>query len=273
VAPAHAGRKLALTALVMAAGAMAFVDVEHRVTAKGQIQGEMRRLVGAPFDGYIKRQYARAGEIVRANDLLAELEENDLVLDRLRQVAHRRQYQLELDRALAKREIAAANIAQAQIAQTDAEIDLSDQMLARTRIRAPYDAVVVSGDLSQSVGRPVSRGDTLFELAPLDRYRVTAIVPEADIQSVASGQTARLLLAAIPEQTFDMVVVTVTPVAQVVDGVNGFEVIGTIVQHDARVRPGMEGVAKIAVGERRLVWIWTHEFLHWLRIKLWTWLP
>ena len=30
---------------------------------------------------------------------------------------------------------------------------------------------------------------------------------------------------------------------------------------------------KIAIGERRLVWIWTHTFFDWLGLKLWHWLP
>ena len=37
--------------------------------------------------------------------------------------------------------------------------------------------------------------------------------------------------------------------------------------------PGVEGVAKVVVGERRLIWIWTHEAVEWLRLKLWAWLP
>jgi hypothetical protein len=35
----------------------------------------------------------------------------------------------------------------------------------------------------------------------------------------------------------------------------------------------MEGVGKIAVGERRLAWIWTHNFVNWLRLTLWAWMP
>jgi hypothetical protein len=35
------------------------------------------------------------------------------------------------------------------------------------------------------------------------------------------------------------------------------------------LRPGMEGVAKIDIGRRRLIWIWTHSLFDWLRV--WTW--
>jgi hypothetical protein len=35
----------------------------------------------------------------------------------------------------------------------------------------------------------------------------------------------------------------------------------------------MEGVGKVEIGERRLVWIWTHTMWEWLRVTLWRWLP
>ena len=67
-------------------------------------------------------------------------------------------------------------------------------MLARAKLVAPFASVIVSGDLSQSIGRPVSRGDTLFEIAPLDRYRVTLVVPDTDIRLIAPDMKGEILL-------------------------------------------------------------------------------
>ena len=39
------------------------------------------------------------------------------------------------------------------------------------------------------------------------------------------------------------------------------------------LRPGMEGVSKVTVGQRSLLWIWTRGFVDWLRLALWSWLP
>ena len=252
---------------------MALVTDVHRVTAPGQINGEARRVVGAPFDGYLQAQFARAGDVLRAGAALAELQDNDLVLTRLRHVAARRQTQLERDRALAKRDLAEVAIAQATIEQKDAEIALAEEMLERARIRAPFDAVVVSGDLSQSIGKPVARGEVLFELAPLDHYRVTIEVPETAIGSIRPGQTGKVLLTALPERGFAFEVVSVTPVSRVVDGVNSFEVLARLSDPDERIRPAMEGSAKIEVGHASLLWIWTHSFFDWLRIRVWSWWP
>jgi hypothetical protein len=273
VGPRHFTLKAIAVAIVGCISFLALATDIYRVRARAAIQGETRRLVSAPFDGFISSQFARAGDVVAADSLLAELQDNDLELERLRQIAHKRQYQLELDKALANRDLAAVNIARAQIEQADAEIDLSDQMIARAKLRAPFDAVVVGGDLSQSVGKPVSRGDTLFELAPLDRYRMTAVVPESEIAAVKVGQKGELLLSALPDRTFPVEIYSLTPVAQSGEGVNGFEVLGTLDTKDQGIRPGMEGVVKIEIGRRNIAWIWTHPMIDWMRLKIWGLVP
>jgi len=271
--PDHLVLKFVVLATVVAAAYLTFATNDYRVRARAQVQGEIRRLVSAPFDGYIRAQFARAGDVVPEGFVLAELQDNDLVLERLRQISKKRQYQLELDKALAKRDLAETNIARAQIEQADAEIDLSDQMIARAQLKSPFAAVVVSGDLSQSVGKPVSRGDIVFEIAPLDRYRVTAVIPEAEIRLVSPGQSGELLLSALPDRTYPMVMNSVTRVAQTNEGVNGFEAIGAVDTKDPSVRPGMEGVVKIEAGRRNVAWIWLHPLVDWLRIKVWSLVP
>jgi hypothetical protein len=273
IGPRHFALKAITFTLFLATVYFAFATDVYRVRARAVIQGETRRLVSAPFDGFIQAQFARAGDVVPADASLAQLQDNDLELERLRQLAHKRQYQLELNKALANRDLAAVNIARAQIEQADAEINLSDQMIARATLRAPFAAVIVSGDLTQAVGKPVSRGDTLFELAPLDRYRVTAVVPESEIASVKVGQHGELLLSALPDRTYPIDLYSVTPVAEPDEGVNGFEVLGTLDTKDESIRPGMEGVVKIEVGRRNLAWIWAHPLFDWLRLKIWSLIP
>jgi hypothetical protein len=273
IGPRHFGLKLGAALCFATALFLVFAKDEYRIRAHAEVQGEVRRILSAPFDGYIKSQSARAGDVVHAGTVIAELQDNDLVLDRLRHLSQNRQYRFELDKALAKRDLAQINIAQAQIDQANADIELADQMLARAQVKVPFDSVVVSGDLSQSVGRPVSRGDVLFEIAPLDRYRVTLVVPEADIRLVKLEQNGELLLSAFPDETFSFKVTSITPISRASDGVNGFEVIGSLINLDKRIRPAMEGIAKINAGERSIFWIWTHAFWSWLRIEIWSLVP
>ena len=66
---------------------------------------------------------------------------------------------------------------------------------------------------------------------------------------------------------------SITSVSTPQEGRNFFRVEAELDAAPAGVRPGMEGVGKIAAGERRLVWIWTRNFVNWLRLSLWAWLP
>ncbi|MGD8957723.1 MAG: hypothetical protein PVJ03_10325, partial [Chromatiaceae bacterium] len=52
-----------------------------------------------------------------------------------------------------------------------------------------------------------------------------------------------------------------------------FRVEAELVEGLPGLRPGMQGVAKVRVGERRRWWIWTHALRDWLGLQLWRWRP
>jgi hypothetical protein len=132
---------------------------------------------------------------------------------------------------------------------------------------------VLSGDLSQSIGAPVQRAQTLFEIAPLDAYRVVMRVPDTDVARVHPGQRGTLILSALPDDRFAFQITRITPVAEVSDGQNAFRVEGKLDRISDRLRPNMEGAARIEAGQERLIWIWTHHLLAAVRIALWSWWP
>jgi multidrug efflux pump subunit AcrA (membrane-fusion protein) len=159
------------------------------------------------------------------------------------------------------------------VAQTDAKLALIGDKLARATLTAPFDGVVVSGDLNQFLGTPVEQGKLLFQIAPLNAYRVILQVDERDISNLTLGQTGQLTLSGLPGQTLDFLVQQITPVASQQEGRNYFRVEAHLLTAPDRVRPGMEGVGKIGVGDRKLIWIWTHSLVDWFRFWLWKELP
>ena len=175
--------------------------------------------------------------------------------------------------ALALRNAAQVMILSAQMDQARAEVALLDSQLARTRIAAPFDAIVVTGDLSQSLAAPVERGQVLFELAPLNAYRVVLQVDERDVTFVQVGQRGTLVLTGAPADGLPLLVEKITPVSAQKDGRNYFRVEAKLERGLERLRPGMEGVGKVAIDRRPLVWIWTRQVIDWMRLQLWTWLP
>lgn len=249
------------------------VRLPYRVSADTDVEGVVRRVIGAPLDGYIATAHARAGDEVRAGQVLAELDDTDLRLKLLSWQSQQRQLELDLADARARHDRARSGVAEALIEQAKAEVSLLVMQSARTAMRAPFDAVVVSGDLSQSLGRPVRQGEVLFELAPLDSYRVILNVDEEDIEYVRAGQSGMLVLTAIPGQEFAFTVERVTPVAVAAEGRNFFRVEAKLEGGVQSLRPGMSGVGKVNTARRSLLWIWTHGMRDWLRLKLWRLIP
>jgi multidrug resistance efflux pump len=211
--------------------------------------------------------------VVETNQILARLDTRDLNLERLKWTSKKKQHLLEFNRAMSKNETAASKIIKEKIRQAELHLSLLEDQLRRSRIRAPFRGVLISGDLSQSIGAPVNRGQLLFEIAPLDSYRIVLDVDERDIDQVKIGNEGTLILNALPQLSFPFRVSKITPVSAVIAGKNVFKVEGILLADSSRLRPGMVGYGKIGIEARKLIWIWTHTFTRWLRLKLWSVIP
>ncbi len=269
----HAGWKLLGGSLAMLLAFTAVWPVTHRVSAPALIEGQTQRAATVPFAGFILSAQARAGDAVKAGQVLATLDDRDLRLQRQRweadfEVATRRERE-----ALATADRVAMRQAAAQAESAQAQLALVLEQLQRLEIRAPFDGVVVQGDLSQRLGSPVEVGEVLFELAPLEAWRVIVKVDERDIGRVQPGQAGELVLAGLPGQLFALQTQRVLSVAEAEEGRNQFRVEAGLDSPATRLRPGMEGVAKIAVGEASLLWVWTHRLTDWLQRTWWEWSP
>ncbi|SHL68798.1 RND family efflux transporter, MFP subunit [Roseovarius marisflavi] len=273
IGPRHFGAKLATLAVVCGAAGLWYTSSDYEITAPARVEGEVQRSVIAPFNGYLAAQSARAGDRVEAGQIMAVLDEKDLNLEQLRLATSRAQRSRELDRAIAEREMAQANIIRAQLDQTDAQLKLIAEQLERTRIRAPFAGYVVEGDLSQQVGGSIERGQTLFRIAPLDRFRVALEIHERDIDEISPGQEGALRLSAFPEAALYYRVTRITPLAQQGEGRNYFRVEAELLGDTGLVRPGMEGVSRTDIDRRRLAWVMSHDLVDWFRLALWRWLP
>lgn len=271
--PRYFGRKLSAGIALLLALFFTFATGEYRVSGNAALEGQVRRVLAAPFDGYVGSAMARAGDVVKAGSPLATLDDRDLRLERLRWASQHAQFSRQFQEAMAKHDRGQALVFQAQIQQAEAQLVLVDEQLARSILAAPFDGLVASGDLSQLVGGSVRKGQVLFEITPLNGYRVIIHVDEGEVTDVRAGQKGTLVLSSIADDSLPFVVSVVTPVTGVRDGANTFRVEAVLEHNSDRLRPGMEGVAKISAGERRLIWIWTHRMVNWLRLAVWSWLP
>jgi len=273
VGPRYVGRKIAVAVTAAVAVFFGAAKDTYRVQAEATLEGAIERVAVAPIAGYIIEANVRPGDIVAEGDPLFRIDDRDLRLEFLRWSSQKAQVERQQRDAFAQGERSEVNILRAQLDQADSQLTLISEQIARTRGTAPFDGVVVSGDLSDQLGAPVERGQVLFTLAPLDQYRVALRVAETDVSQVQVGQRGQLVLAANPNETLPIELSSITPVSEVVGGRNTFRLEATLGATPDFLRPGMQGAARIEIGERRLGWIWTHELVQWLRLKLWSWWP
>lgn len=269
----HPAVKLLLSAALLVLLVLAWLPAPYRVAAQATVEGAVQRSAVAPFEGFLREAPARAGDIVKAGQVLAVLDDKDLRLERVRWEAELEVAQRKEREAMAKLNRVDQRLAAAQANQARAQLDLVLAKLERVQIVAPFDAVVVKGDLSQLLGSPVELGKLLYELAPLDAWRVILKVDERDIGHVVQGARGELVLASLPGSAWPFTVKRLTPISVAEDGRSFFRVEAELGEHAPKLSPNMEGVAKVDAGERSLLWIWTHPLVNWLRVAWWKLMP
>ena len=247
-----------------------------QISAGTRLEGQMQRAIAAPLDGYLKSAHVRAGDSVREGQLLAELNDDELRLERRRWESEVARHENTFAEAQAKEDRTQLVIADARVAESRAQLAQVDQQIARTQLLAPFDALVIKGDLTQQLGAPVKRGDLLLTLTPSREFRVMLEIDERDVGHLAPGKRGAVTLSALPDRSFNLVIERVMPVARADAGRNLFEaearLEGLNAADAAALRPGLLGMARLDVGKRPLAWLLSHRVIDWLRLQWWSWL-
>jgi RND family efflux transporter MFP subunit len=270
--PGHLAVKAGGSAALAVLLAAAFISGDYRVSAPARLEGAIQRVLAAPTDGYLKQTHVRTGDRVKEGQLVAELADEDLKLEERKAQSEVSQLENSYGTALVKQDRAEVAILGAKLEESRAQLALTQARLQRTQVQAPFDGVVITGDLTQSLGAPVKKGEALMTVAPEHDFRVILEVDERDIADVQLGKTGSLALSALPGDTLPLEVARITPVATTGQGRNFFEVEAKLKTKAEQLRPGLLGVGKVEAGSRSLLWIWTHRISDWMRLTLWSWI-
>lgn len=263
-------RKGIAAALVAVAAFLLATPSTHWVKADVSIEPEQKRSIVAPMQGFVEHSLLRAGDEVQAGEELGRLDRRELELERQKLNSELQQSKREYRGALASHDRGQTAVFKARADQARAKLALIAEQIKRTSLVSPIEGYVVSGDLSQLIGTPVNRGDTLFEIAPLQAYRVVLQLDERDAGFIVEGLHGSLVLNGSPGEELPMRVRRLTPVAESHGGRNFFRVEAELVDTHANLRPGMTGVARVDAGEASLGWILTHRLVNWLKLTFWT---
>jgi hypothetical protein len=226
-----------------------------------------RRFVSAPFDGILDRTLVRPGDQVKAGDNLALMDGRELGMQLVSREALLDQARQRYQAALAKRDASAAQLALMEIQQAEQEVGLLSRRREQLAIRSPIDGIVVSGDLHRVQGAPLTVGQKLFEVAPLDRMIVEASVAEHEVSAVRYNMPVSLSLESHPGVPLRGTVKRLHPQAELRNQKSAFIAEVELAAADLSILPGMSGQAHINVGYRSFGWILFHRPWNYLRAR------
>ncbi len=174
---------------------IAAVDFTQELTLRGHTQASRKVAVKAEVDGRVVDTPVEKGASVAKGAALCVLESRarDQELAEARARLEQRRIEYEAAKALAAaghRSRTGLAQAKAALAAAQAEVRRKELALANTRIRAPFDGVVV--DRPVEIGDYLGVGGVCAEVAALDPLLVIASVPEAAVAHVAVGKSVRL---------------------------------------------------------------------------------
>lgn len=243
----------------------------YRVEGTFKLSTDGVALLTTPFDGYVKKVSFTAGEVVTEGRPLLTLDTRETLMREAEIIAELHRATREAEKARARNELAEMRIAEAQTQQARTQLERVKYYLDHAVIRAPFDGVVVEGDVQKLNGAAVAKGDTLMRVARIDDLYAEINVDERDIDEVAVGTSGELALLSRPDLRVPFIVEHILPVAEVKEGAGNVFVVRARINGGRQPwwRPGMSGLAKIEIGERRIAWILLHRTIDFLRVRLW----
>jgi membrane fusion protein (multidrug efflux system) len=225
--------------------------VNEEVEALGTLAADESVVIAPEIAGRVIALGFKEGERVEKGQLLVKLD--TAILD-----AELKQLQADLslardtfqrNQSLVQRGAGtqvALEQATAQLASSEAKVQLSQAKLAQSAIMAPFSGVV--GLRSVSVGDYVSVGKQLITLTNIDPIKVDFRVPEIFLAQVKLGQTISLKVDAVPGRDFQGRIFAVDPVVDV----NGraIKLRATVPNGDLVLKPGLFARITIVVDRR-----------------------
>lgn len=210
------------------------------------LEAEEQAMVVAKVQGIVEKLNAEEGDWVKAGDMLAQLEDEQLSLEAERAKATMDRLNNELTR---KKELYDKNLISAQEfenAKYEYEAQNSAYDLAKLQLKYSSIQAPISGVISKRLiktGNMIKANQEVYEITDFDPILAVLQIPEHEMSKLEKGQTARIAVDAIPNQTFEGSVLRVSPTVNPETGT--FEVTVALKDESRKLKPGMFGRIRI----------------------------
>ncbi len=266
----HPWRKAAAVAAVVLVAFAIFGKVDFEIAGNCRLAPSFRRVYSAPFDTTIAAAPVRPGDTVQEGQPVVEFDREELEM-RLREARSKRSsVEKEMSTYLVQEEkVSQYAEARARLEALTVRVELLQRQLDQTVLRAEFPGIVISGDLSRDIGRPVHMGEELVEVAPLGSFLLEVEVAQGDVTYVEPGQQGNFVTQARPNVPIAFTVDRVRPLPEAREGDSVYVAEATIPNEEGWLRPGMGGAARVKVDRRNVTWTLARKAVNWVRLHVW----
>lgn len=237
-------------------------NIDFSVEVAGDVAPSFQLDIKSEVSGKIKALHVEAGDNVKSGDLLAEIDDRDLMTEKQSMLSELDGAKLEMekdkrnyerskelfDSKLVSREqfdnlTSEFDIAQNNLVRAQRKLETMEEKLRKTKIVCPIDGTVlvlpvIEGQVVVAAAS-VNSGTTMMTVANLDKLLVMTHVNQVDVAKLKVDLPVKLKVDSLKDVNMDGKISFIAPVATVKSSVKGFEIEATIDNPSARLRPGM----------------------------------
>lgn len=245
-------------------------NIRFAVSAAGEITPSEQVSVRPEVNGKILQLPVDVSDSVKKDQLLFQLDDRDLQIEKQSQETEIVRARLELDQTEREYKRAQSLYAEKLISQelfedsktrfelarnalnrTQSSLDLVLDKLRKTRVTAPFDCTVLTRPVS--VGQAVSgsggfnSGTEVLTIANLNDLIINAHINQADVTRLRVDQEVEVSVEAVPGLKVIGKVERLAPQATIKNNIKGFAARVLLKDVDKRIRPGMTANISIPV--------------------------
>jgi multidrug efflux pump subunit AcrA (membrane-fusion protein) len=247
---------------------MTFAPVPYWPQRECVVEPSARRFVSSPIDGRVLKSLVRPGDLVDIGQLIGQMDDEQIRWEMGSAHAELQQAGKQQDSALAHQEGGKMRLAQLEQQKVSLKIQSLQAQLERLELRSPVAGVVLQGEWYRSEGAPVARGDTLFEIAPLEKMTVQVHLTTEDLGEIAVDDSATVRIDSAYGEAWQGTLSRIDPRAAVIDNKVRFVADMEVENRESCLRPGMKGSVRINAGYKSIGWLIFHRPYRWLMKNL-----
>jgi len=249
--PGRWRRRLTWVAAALALGALA-IPVSQSALAPAEVVAQDPLVVAAPLDGVIARFHVSPNQPVEPGQPLFDFDDTTLTAQMAAAERSLGITQAELQQArqgamIDRKQAAQVALLEAQLRLRQVDLDYARSLLARVTVKAERAGVAVFPDANDWIGRPVTTGQRILQLADPERTELRLSVAVRDAVVLAPGAPVTLFLDVAPLEPIHAAVIAAAYEAEMPpSGVLSYRVRAAFDPARPPPRLGLQGTARLS---------------------------